>query len=557
MNNYSNRSTPTSITFSTQGPRFFGEDSKNQSIQNFQTTITSFKHLIVEKSTKYEQDFISCKLSSHNHHAVIDINGVKYDPVQIYAMFLGEIKRQILSTNASIGKVVISVPTLYNSHHRGLVRTAASIVGLNDVEVISEVLASGMTYATKNVEPGSKTKRHIIVDVGYSQFTISLLTIGEKKVIVEKSFTDETIGGRVLDKILCDGLLAKMNLKFHIQSKPYQRILKECEKFKKILSANTNVSINIENVTEDKDLVTSITRDEFEDWIQDVLNKIDQDILKFLSKNDKFDSIELIGGCSRVPSIKEHISKLIGGVEISTTLNQDEAISLGDAYLSTVFMKKLGNTIYELKDFNQFNINFHIGDKIFEIFHRHKKIPQLKCIDLESVSSDFQIEARSKHSHIGLWTIGNFNPKGPQLVRVQFELLLSGEIVITASQGTLNVQSKFSKMFSSKGSVNDFTSVHNLAVYKVPFIKTKSFEEYQTVERNLERIDYNDKINKETKNLLESTIYKTRRKLTDEQQSIIGPKLNQLEDWLYDEGDEAPTEAYRNKLAYIDELIKQ
>lgn len=471
-------------------------------------------------------------------------------------MFLGNLKQQILSaTGENIGKVVISVPGIYNSYQRELVLEAAGIVGLKDVCVISEALASGMTYATKNVLPGSGEKKHVIVDVGYSQMTISLLSIDERKVVVEKSFIDETIGGRVLDKILCDCILEKVGLKFEIQSKPCQRVLKEAEKLKKILSANNVVSINIENVTEDKDINTSVTREEFEEWIQLVLAKIDMDIVKFLGKNDKYDSIELIGGSSRVPSIKEHISKGFGA-EISTTLNQDEAISFGNAYLSTAFTKKLDKTHYELKDINQYNISFHIKDQIFEGFHKHKKFPQTRFIDFQ-IDGDFEIEAKSKHSHLGIWSISNFNAKGPQLVRLEFEISLDGIIdIISASQGELITQSKFSKMFNSKKS-NEFESVHNLKVQKARIFKNKTLDHYISIENNLQQIDYNDKINKETKNLLESTIYKTRRNLTQQQQSTIGPILDQLEEWLYDEGDDAPTEDYRTKLAYIDELTKQ
>lgn len=549
LNNYSNRSTPTSITFTPQGTRLFGEDSKNQSIQNFKTTITSFKHLL-DGRAKHEQEYVSFVLSHSSKHPVsVKIQDHSYDPVQLYAMFLGNLKDQINASGVKIGKCVISVPGTYTPLEREVVIQAAAIVGLSDVEVVSEVLSSGMTYATKNHE--GTDKKHVIVDIGYSQMTISLLSIGERKVVVEKSLIDDSVGGRVIDKIICENLLKKLGLNFDIASKPYQRVLKECEKFKKVLSANNVVSVNIESVSEDRDIITSIKREELEDWLSGLLGKINHNIDKFLSKSDQFDSVELIGGSSRVPIIKTLISQGFG-LEISTTLNQDEAISVGNAFLSAAFTKQLDKSHYELKDFNQHIVTLRIEDTEYEVFHKNRKIPQEKFIEVEAMG-DFEIDARSKHLHLGRWSITNFKQEAPALVRVSVELSINGLISITsAHQGKINTQSKFSKMFTKK---SEFEPLNELKVKKHHLFKRQQFHHYLSTESRLQQIDDEDKTNKETKNQLESKIYRTRRKLTEEQLKVIGPVLDQLEDWLYEDGDEASTEEYRAKIKYIDGLL--
>jgi len=553
LNNYSNRSTPSSITFTPQGIRFFGEDSKNQAIQHFKTTITSFKHLLDGK-IKEEQDYISCKLSISHHHLSVKIGEHRYDAIQLYTMFLASLKNQIVNNGVNIGKCVISVPGTYTSHQRELVIYAAKIAGFLDVEVISETLAAGMTYLAKN-HKGVEQKR-LIVDVGYSQFTISLLNISEKKVIVEKSFIDHSIGGRVIDKILCDELLKKVGFEFDTHSKPYQRVLKECEKLKKILSANNLVNVNIESITEDKDINTTIKREEFERWIGDLLERLSFDVHKFLSKlkKDKYDSVELIGGSSRVPIIKNLISKKVG-METSTTLNQDEAISIGNAFLSTAFIKRLNDSYYQLKDLNLNSINLHIGDQYYEMFTKYEQTPIQKFIDLE-VNDDFEIEAKSKHSYLGRWKISRFNPQAGSLVRIQVGVSLGGILnVVSVHQGGLNEQSNFTKMFSKRE--NEFEATNQLKVSRAQIVSKEQLNHYVTVEKKLQEIDNNDRINKETKNLLESKIYRTRRNLKEDQQDKLGPILDQLEDWLYEDGDEAPTDEYRAKIAYIEELLKQ
>lgn len=55
---------------------------------------------------------------------------------------------------------------------------------------------------------------------------------------------------------------------------------------------------------------------------------------RFLSKSElkKEDiyAVEIVGGASRIPSVKERISKFFGK-ELSTTLNADEAVARGCA----------------------------------------------------------------------------------------------------------------------------------------------------------------------------------------------------------------------------------
>lgn len=48
-----------------------------------------------------------------------------------------------------------------------------------------------------------------------------------------------------------------------------------------------------------------------------------------LKKEDVY-AVEIVGGASRIPAIKERISKFFGK-ELSTTLNADEAVARGCA----------------------------------------------------------------------------------------------------------------------------------------------------------------------------------------------------------------------------------
>jgi molecular chaperone DnaK (HSP70) len=95
---------------------------------------------------------------------------------------------------------------------------------------------------------------------------------------------------------------------------------------------NKQSGVSLDCLCEDEDLEDHITREEFDQLNKDVLVKImkvSSDMKDYLTKNNQtIHSVELLGGGTRIPSIKE-IFKSIFNMETSTTLNQDESCSEG------------------------------------------------------------------------------------------------------------------------------------------------------------------------------------------------------------------------------------
>ena len=122
------------------------------------------------------------------------------------------------------------------------------------------------------------------------------------------------------------------------------RLAAGCERLKKVLSANTFAQLNVESLMNDIDAASQLKREEFENMIAPYLDRIHVPLDRALeqsglSKEEIF-SVELVGGSSRVPAIKERITQWFGR-SLSFTLNQDEAIVRGStlacATLSPVF----------------------------------------------------------------------------------------------------------------------------------------------------------------------------------------------------------------------------
>ncbi|ODQ61749.1 hypothetical protein WICANDRAFT_75948 [Wickerhamomyces anomalus NRRL Y-366-8] len=108
-------------------------------------------------------------------------------------------------------------------------------------------------------------------------------------------------------------------------------------------------------------------------------------------------------------------------------------------------------------------------------------------------------------------------------------------------------------MFTKK---NEFEPLNELKVKKLPLFVKKQLHHFKSVEISLEKNDNEDKVNKETKNQLESKIYQTRDRLNEEQLAKIGKFLDEIEDWLlYGDGEDAPTAEYRTQIQAMDEAL--
>merc|ERR1712187_68123 len=121
-------------------------------------------------------------------------------------------------------------------------------------------------------------------------------------------------------------------------------------KTKKILSANAEAGISCECLMEDEDFGSSITRDVFLDMCKPMMGKV-QAVLDAAKEacglsNEQIDFVEMVGGASRVPWVKEMCSATFGGKDLSTTMNADESVARGCALQAAML-----SPLYKVRDF--------------------------------------------------------------------------------------------------------------------------------------------------------------------------------------------------------------
>lgn len=102
-------------------------------------------------------------------------------------------------------------------------------------------------------------------------------------------------------------------------------------------SNSSNIPLNIECFLNDTDVSGRMKRDEFEKLAEPLLARVRRTFQELLAETKldgkpielkDIDLVEIVGGTTRVPAIKQLVQEVFGK-EPSTTLNADEACARG------------------------------------------------------------------------------------------------------------------------------------------------------------------------------------------------------------------------------------
>lgn len=219
---------------------------------------------------------------------------------------------------------------------------ATQIAGLNCLRLINETTAVALAYGIYKQDlpaPEEKPRMVVFVDMGHSAYQVSVCAFNKGKLKVLATAFDSVVGGRKFDDVLvgyfCEEFGKKYKLDIKSKIRPVLRLAQECEKLKKLMSANASeLPLNIECFMNDIDVSGSMNRGHFEEMCESLLARVEPPLRSVLEqaklKKEDVYAVEIVGGATRIPAVKERINRFFGK-EVSTTLNADEAVARGCA----------------------------------------------------------------------------------------------------------------------------------------------------------------------------------------------------------------------------------
>ncbi|KAJ6167485.1 hypothetical protein N7497_000328 [Penicillium chrysogenum] len=590
-NEVSNRQTPSVVGF-TPRSRALGEAAKGGEISNLKNTVGSLKRLIGrsfnDPDVAIEQEYNTCNLVDVDGQAGVEVSYLgkkeKFTATQLVASYLSKIKDiTAKELRAPVSDVTISVPAWFTDVQRRAMIDAGDIAGLNVLRLINDTTATALGWGITKLDlptPEEKPRRVMFVDIGYSDYTASIVEFRKGELNVKATAYDRHFGGRNFDKALTEHLAVEFKEKFkidiHTNGKAWTRTLVAAEKLKKVLSANAMAPLSVESLMEDTDVRAMLKREELELMVKPLLDRLTVPLEQALSEAKlqvgDIDQIEMVGGCTRVPAIKETISKFFGK-GLSFTLNQDEAIARGCAF-SCATLSPFSVSSPEIPD----------EDTSLTVFSRGNVMPSTKILTFYR-KQPFDLEARYSEAEampgkVNPW-IGRFSVKGVQadekndfmICKLKARLNLHGILNVESGyyvedmevEEPVEEEKKEDEMDTdSKEEQPKKTRKVKKQVRKgdLPIASATGGFDQATKEAWTERENamyMEDKLVAETdekKNELEASIYELRDKIdgvysefaSEEEKEKLKAKLMDTEDWLYEEGEDTIKSVYVAKM---------
>jgi heat shock protein 4 len=269
--------------------RYIGETAKNQEISNLKNTVSSFVRLagrnLNDPDVQIEQDFVSAPLVDLNGQVGAEVTYLgkkeQFTATQITAMFLTRMKATASAElKLPVSDVVLSCPVWYTDAQRRAILDAADIAGLKCLRLINDNTAVALGYGITKLDlptAEEKPRRVVFVNIGHSNYTATVVEFRKGELAVKSSAWDRHFGGRYMDKVLVEHFAKEFQEKYKINvmenGKARFRLAAGVEKLKKVLSANNQAPVNVENIMNDVDVRSMLKRDELEELIKPLIDR--------------------------------------------------------------------------------------------------------------------------------------------------------------------------------------------------------------------------------------------------------------------------------------------
>lgn len=619
-NEVSNRATPSMVGFGPKS-RYIGETAKTQEISNLKNTVNCLKRLVGrsfnDPDIKIEQQFVTAPLLDIDGQIGVEVNYLgnsqKFTSIQLVAMYLSKIKQITASElKLPVSDLCMSVPAWFTDAQRRALLDAAEIAGLKVLRLINDTTAAALGWGITKLDlplPEEKPRRVCFIDIGHSNYTCSVVEFKKGELAVKSTAWDRNFGGRDFDKALVDHLAKEFKGRFkvdiHTNGRAMARTIAAAEKLKKVLSANQQAPVNIESLMNDVDVSAMITRQEFEAMVEPLLARTHEPLEQVLAQakltKEDIDVVEIVGGGSRVPALKERIQAFFGK-PLAYTMNADEAIARGCAFSCAILSPVFRVRDFSVQDVVSYPIEFAWEkaadipdeDTSLTVFNKGNVLPSTKILTFYR-KQPFDLEARyAKPEDLpgkqNPW-IGRFSVKGVK-AEGQDEFMICKLKARVNIHGVLNVETGYfvedqeveeeikedeKEGVDKKDADAMDTDKTEDAPKKTRKVKKQVRKGDLPISSGTSSLDAAQKASlgekeatmvmedrlvaetEEKKNELETYIYDLRAKLdeqyaeftNEEEKASIKSKLETAEDWLYDEGDDAAKGVY---IAKLDEL---
>ena len=533
------RTTPSVVAFQKDGERIVGQVAKRQAVTNADRTIMSIKR----------------KMGTSEK---VTIDGKAYTPQEISAMILTKLKQDAESyLGETVTQAVITVPAYFNDSQRQATKDAGKIAGLEVLRIINEPTAAALAYGVSDTG-----KKVMVYDLGGGTFDVSILDIDDGVFEVLSTNGDTHLGGDDFDQAIINYLLDEFKkiegVDLSTDKMAMQRLKEAAEKSKIELSTTTTSNINLPFITADatgpKHMDITLTKAKFDELTADLVARTLTCIRNAMNdaglNASQIDEVLLVGGSSRIPAVQEAVKKEMGK-EPNKGINPDECVAVGAARQAGVLGGEETGVL--LLDVTPLSLGIETMGGVFtKLIERNTTIPTNKS-QIFSTAADGQtsveVHVLQGEREMAQYnkTLGRFNltgiapaPRGVPQIEVTFDIDANGIVNVSAKDlGTGNEQ-KITITASSNLSDEDIDrAVKEAEKYAE---EDKKRKEEVGIRNNAESLVYQcekavkdagDKIDDNTKSMVETEVNKVKEALKGTDSVAIKAATDELQEKFY------------------------
>ena len=417
-NKNGDRTTPSIVTILDKENILRGEETLDHLVKDYDSSIYAIKRFIgrdfkdesIKEEIKLENLPFKIIPDKNNKYPVIEINKenekISFTLEEIVSFIIGKMVESAENyLDKKIRKLVITVPANFNDAQRNCTKQAAKLAGIEVLRIINEPTAAALAYGLQDQGKELKGKT-LVFDLGGGTFDVTILNINKNIQNSEQSFEilstngDKFLGGEDFDNKLVEYILDKFCYKYELNkeevkkdNKAIRKLKISCEKIKRVLSSSRETTLCINHFYDNKDILEKISSVQFNDSTKDLIKKLEKPLKDALTDAkitvDEISEIVLVGGSTRLPTVKMFLTKIFKKAKINDTINPDETVAYGATLMAAKILLRTDNLLsgFKLMDITPLSLGVEIqndskdkeiqkeGGKMSVIVKRGARIP--------------------------------------------------------------------------------------------------------------------------------------------------------------------------------------
>lgn len=387
-----------------------------------------------------------------------------------------------------------------------------------------------------------------------------------------------------MSQSLNEDFRTRCNVNARSQPRAASRLRLASEKLRRILSANDEASISLDCLVGDLDFNGHMTRSEFEALAQPLLDRVALACKEALAASGlepgTLHSVELVGGFSRTPALENTVSSVLEA-PTARTLNSEESVARGAALASAMRSRSVKTRPFHVDEGNllagrvrwKHAKSSQLGKQVSSLtLAKGARLPVTQRVTLHPTKKEFLVtytQDPDKGEPDFVWRVKPRVKTSELVMEVQVDESQIPSLLWYANNG--------SDSRHLKTQANETSDEQSEANASLPMNPTAFPTEVDTsldqrfglsadgmaaaiaTEQRLREQDADHEETLAVKNELEATIYKHRSALSERLRDYVADKehqrlqarLDNLEDWLYADGEHETKERYKE---HIDEL---